>query len=228
MDWISIFQSAKRKVSAKNLLSASGFLLAGALWGIQIANTLSFQKGGNFFSPFAYIMASVYFAILGTLFLAYYGRSPIENPDPAKIIIKNLKEIFYSLIFWFFTFFIANALSQKIFILGKVSKFFTRILLISDATIENIFNIRPLIIADLWPIFWIITILAIVFYAKLFDKRIAWKNIIIFIIIFPLCPAIANLFPNLWIKMILCFALISFLIGITIKISLKENENRLF
>ena len=51
MDWNTVFKSAKRKVSAKNLMSATGFFFAGVLWGLQIYNGIILQ-GENLFSPF--------------------------------------------------------------------------------------------------------------------------------------------------------------------------------
>lgn len=227
MDWNTVFQSAKRKVSAKNLMSASGFFFAGILWGLQIYNGI-ILKGESVFSPFVYIMAAIYFAILGSIFFIFFSRSPIDGSDAKKIIIKNLKEIFYSLIFWVIIFLLANIFSAQMFLLGKISRTITRLLFIPDTALGNAINTSSLAIGDLWFAFFLIVFCSIIFYGKILDKKTDLKYSFWIIPGIFFCPMIANIFLNPALKITICFGLIGFFIGLIIKLSFKENDNRLF
>jgi hypothetical protein len=226
MDLIAIANANKVKVSAKTLLSASGFLFAGILWGLQIAKNIN--QGGNFISPFVYIMGAIYLAIFGTLTFTLANNSPADSNDIKKIFWNNDKEIFYSLIFWFILFIVLGALSYNLFLLGKISYIFSRLLNTTDSVFQDAINIKPILFGDLWIGFFIIALLSIIFYAKIFQchakiKRSFWMIPASFLI-----PAISNLFSDITIKIVICTALLCFILGIIISASVKKNENTLF
>lgn len=226
MDLIAILNANKVKVSAKTLLSASGFLFAGILWGLQIAKNIN--QGGNFISPFVYIMGAIYLAIFGTFTFAFANRSPADGNDVKKIIWTNDKEIFYSLVYWFFLFLILGAFSYYLFLSGKIFYIFSRLLNINDNIFQNAINIKPILFGDLWIGFFIIAFLSIIFYAKIFDGDAKLKKSFWIIPASFLIPAIANLFGNIQIKIVICTALLCFILGIIISASVKKNENTLF
>lgn len=227
MDWNTVFKSAKRKVSAKNLMSATGFFFAGVLWGLQIYNGIILQ-GENLFSPFVYMMGAIYFAILGSIFFFFFSRSAIDGSDIKKIISKNLKEIFYSLIFWVVIFLLANIFSPQLFLAGKISRTLSRMFFISDNLLEKWINIPPLMIGDLWLAFFFISFFSIIFYGKLMDQKTDLRYSLFPVLSVFLCPIIPNIFKNEMLGILICFGIISFTIGLSIKLSFKENENRLF
>ena len=227
MDWNTVLKSAKRKVSAKNLMSATGFFFSGILWGLQIYNGIILQ-GENIFSPFVYIMGAIYFAIFGSTFLFFFSRSSIDGSDIKKIISRNLKEIFYSLIFWVVIFLLTNIFSPQLFLIGKISRTLSRFLLLSDSLVDKWVNISPLMIGDLWLSFLLVSFFSIIFYGKIIDQKINLKYSLFLIPTIFFFPIIANIFKNEMFKILFCFGLISFIIGLLIKLSFKENENRLF
>ena len=227
MDSNAIASANKVKVSAKTLLSASGFLVAGILWGMQIANKIDYQ-GGNFISPFVYIMGSIYLAIFGTISFAYFNRSPADKNSFKDFFWSHDKEIFYSLIYWFCIFIVLNIFSYHLFLLGKIIYILPRIFSIADNLTGQAININPILFGDLWIGFLILSFASLFFYSKIFQGRYKIKNALWIIPAIFLIPIFSNLFSDNRTKIIICFGLLCFALGIIISACVKKNENTLF
>ena len=212
------------------LICAIGFGIGGMVWGLIIF-LIGVSAEEAFSIPFSYIFGAVAAGILCGIPISVFFSKNIKNI--LKIELLGTTGFILS-------FLITGILSYYSFFIGStILSIFTRLLGISDITVNEFINLDPsLVVGDLWLSFMIAGFIIGAFYALGLKTKIlpmVWRGGIGFGLGSLLGPIIGNLFGNLFNSLLasylIAFAVIGAILGLFLAwgayINIKNQKSKL-